>query len=199
MILLIDNYDSFTYNIFQEVTGLGFNCHVVRNDMISLEEIEFISPEKIILSPGPGRPVNAGICLEIIKEFAGKIPIFGICLGMQAIGGFFGAKLIYASEIVHGKTSLINHNQKGVFEGLAKSLNVTRYHSLALGYDSIPNCFEVTALTEKGEVMGIRHNDFELEGVQFHPESYATEGGREMLNNFLKRGEQNASLSTDII
>ena len=189
MILLIDNYDSFTYNIKQEVEILGYECEVVRNDAITLEEITRKNPEKIILSPGPGRPEGAGITLSVIKEFAGKIPILGICLGHQAIGHAHGSKVIRGKEPMHGKVSEISHQGQGIFEGLESGLKVARYHSLVIEKETLVPSLEVTAFSSDGEIMGVRNRALKQEGVQFHPESYATESGRRMIQNFLERAD----------
>lgn len=185
LILMIDNYDSFTYNLIQYLSTLGEEVLVYRNDCISLEEIEEMNPEMIVLSPGPCTPNEAGICIDIVHRFKGKIPILGICLGHQTIGQVFGGKVIKALEPVHGKVHPIYHTNQGVFKGLKNPLNVTRYHSLVLEKQSLPECFEITAKTEEGEIMGIRHKDYRIEGVQFHPEAILTEMGMELLNNFL--------------
>lgn len=184
MILMIDNYDSFVYNLVQFIGQLGEEVVVKRNDKISIDDIEKLNPEIIVLSPGPCSPLEAGICIDIVKYFKGIKPILGICLGHQTIGYAFGAKVIKADKPVHGKVHSITHNDKGVFRGLKNPLNVTRYHSLIL--EDIPEELEVTALTNKNEVMGIRHRDYLIEGVQFHPEAILSEQGHEMLNNFIK-------------
>lgn len=187
MILLIDNYDSFTFNVKQEIEVLGFECLVRRNDEITLKEIHELGPQKIVISPGPGRPESAGITLELLKAFAGKTPVFGICLGHQAIGHFSGGNIIRGKRPMHGKVSKISHEGRGVFEGLAPSLSVARYHSLVIEKKTVPACLEVTAMSEDGEIMGVRNISLMQEGVQFHPESIATEFGRKMMENFLKR------------
>ena len=189
MILLIDNYDSFTYNIKQEVEILGYECEVVRNDAITLADITRMNPKKIILSPGPGRPEAAGITLSVIKEFGGKIPVFGICLGHQALGHAHGSNVIRAKEPMHGKISEIAHEGKGVFEGLPPHLKVARYHSLVIEKETLVPSLEITALSSDGEIMGVRNSELKQEGVQFHPESFATESGRQMLKQFLERVE----------
>ncbi|GAA3662679.1 anthranilate synthase component II [Asaccharospora irregularis] len=188
MILMIDNYDSFVYNLVQFIGQLGEEVVVKRNDKISIDDIEKLNPEIIVLSPGPCSPLEAGICIDIVKYFKGIKPILGICLGHQTIGYAFGAKVIKADKPVHGKVHLITHNDKGVFRGLKNPLNVTRYHSLIL--EDIPEELEVTALTNKNEVMGIRHRDYLIEGVQFHPEAILSEQGHEMLNNFIKEARE---------
>lgn len=188
MILMIDNYDSFVYNLVQFIGQLGEEVVVKRNDKISIDDIEKLNPEIIVLSPGPCSPLEAGICIDIVKYFKGIKPILGICLGHQTIGYAFGAKVIKADKPVHGKVHSITHNDKGVFRGLKNPLNVTRYHSLIL--EDIPEELEVTALTNKNEVMGIRHRDYLIEGVQFHPEAILSEQGHEMLNNFIKEARE---------
>jgi para-aminobenzoate synthetase component II len=185
MILLIDNYDSFVYNLYQYVAEMGMECLVKRNDKISLAEIDGLQPEAMIISPGPGRPEDAGISIDLIRYFAGKIPILGVCLGHQAISAAFGGNIIYATEIMHGKRSTIYHNNQGIFQGLHSPLKVTRYHSLLVERETLPLCFEITAETEDGLMMGIRHKDYAIEGVQFHPESIATEAGKQMMRQFL--------------
>jgi anthranilate synthase component 2 len=185
MILLIDNYDSFTYNLYQYFGELGEDIKVVRNDKLGLDEIREINPKQIVISPGPGRPQTAGICLDLIKEFAATIPILGICLGYQSIGEVYGANLIHAPELFHGKKSWVNNTGVGVFQGLPDRVEVARYHSLILEKNSIPPCFEISAWTDNNLVMGIRHLKFPLEGIQFHPESILTETGHKMLKNFL--------------
>ncbi|WP_425447024.1 anthranilate synthase component II [Dethiothermospora halolimnae] len=190
MILMIDNYDSFTYNLVQYLESLKEEVSVYRNDEITLEEIEKMDPDMIVLSPGPCTPNEAGICKEVVKKFKGKLPILGICLGHQTIGDIFGGKVIKAMEPVHGKVHPIKHGDKGVFKGLNNPLNVTRYHSLVLERESIPTCFEITAETNEGEIMGIKHKDYLIEGVQFHPEAILTEQGMDILNNFLKEAKK---------
>ena len=187
MILLIDNYDSFTWNLYQYFCELGASVTVRRNDDITLEEIALLAPEKIVISPGPCTPDDAGISLDVIRRYAGKIPILGICLGHQAIAQAFGARIVRAAQVMHGKTSPIFHQQQGVFRGLNNPLTVTRYHSLLIQPDTLADCFEVTALSEAGEIMGIRHREWDLEGVQFHPESILSEQGHALLANFLHR------------
>ncbi len=190
MLLLIDNYDSFTYNLYQYFCELGAEVVVKRNDEIGLKEIEKMMPSHLVISPGPCTPDEAGISLEAIQRFAGKIPILGVCLGHQAIGQAFGASVIRAREVMHGKNSLIHHNQQGVFKGLNRPLSVTRYHSLVIDATTLPVPFEVTAWSQHDgnvdEIMGIRHRTLPIEGVQFHPESILSEQGHELLNNFLK-------------
>lgn len=183
---MIDNYDSFTYNLVQYFGALGENIQVFRNDLITLSKIRKLHPERIVISPGPGRPEDAGISGEVIKEFAGKVPILGVCLGHQAIGYVYGAKIVIAKKLMHGKTSLIYHNQKNIFKGIPNPFAATRYHSLLIEKKSLPKCLEITARTETGEIMGLKHKDYPLWGVQFHPESILTIAGKDILSNFLK-------------
>ena len=185
MLLMIDNYDSFTYNLVQYFGELGADVRVFRNDQITVEQIELLKPERIVVSPGPCSPAEAGISVAAIKHFAGKLPILGVCLGHQSIGAAFGGKIVHAQRLMHGKTSPIQHKDTGVFRGLPMPFTATRYHSLAIERESCPPCLEVTAWTEDGEIMGVRHRDMQIEGVQFHPESIATEGGHQLLKNFL--------------
>jgi anthranilate synthase component 2 len=190
MLLMIDNYDSFTYNLVQYFGELGQEVKTVRNDEISIEEIEEVSPEFIVISPGPCTPNEAGISLEVIKYFTGKIPILGVCLGFQSLVQAFGGNIIGAKEIMHGKVSEVFHKDIGVFKNLKSPLNATRYHSLVAEQSSLPECFEITSWTEDNnnqldEIMGVRHKEYALEGVQFHPESILTEHGHEMLDNFI--------------
>ncbi|RYF05611.1 MAG: aminodeoxychorismate/anthranilate synthase component II [Oxalobacteraceae bacterium] len=187
MLLMIDNYDSFTYNIVQYFGELGEDVHTVRNDAISLEQIADLNPDRICVSPGPKSPKDAGVSVDVLKEFAGKKPILGVCLGHQAIGEAFGGKIIRAKQVMHGKTSKIAHTGEGVFKGLPSPFTVIRYHSLAIERASLPACLEVTAWTDDGEIMGVRHKEFDIEGVQFHPESILSEHGHAMLKNFLER------------
>jgi para-aminobenzoate synthetase component 2 len=190
MLLLIDNYDSFTYNLYQYFCQLGAEVLVKRNDELQLADIERLAPQHLVVSPGPCTPNEAGISLAAIRHFAGKLPILGVCLGHQALGQAFGAKVVRAREVMHGKTSAIRHLDRGVFHGLNNPLTVTRYHSLVLEAASLPDCFEVTAWSERDgvrdEIMGIRHRQLALEGVQFHPESILSEQGHQLLDNFLK-------------
>ncbi|MFP1760637.1 aminodeoxychorismate synthase component II [Lonsdalea quercina] len=190
MLLIIDNYDSFTYNLYQYFCELGEEVVVKRNDELSLEAIERLSPQHLVISPGPCTPNEAGISLQAIRHFAGQLPILGVCLGHQALGQAFGAQVVRAREVMHGKTSLIRHRDIGVFTGLAQPLTVTRYHSLIVDGTSLPDCFEITAWTENSagtldEIMGIRHRSLPLEGVQFHPESILSQQGHKLLRNFL--------------
>jgi anthranilate synthase component 2 len=187
MILMIDNYDSFTYNLVQYFGELGADMRVVLNDEMSLAGIESLKPEKIVISPGPCSPNEAGVSLQVIQAFAGRVPILGVCLGHQAIGQAFGGKVVHAKELMHGKTSPVTHVGAGVFTGLPTPFTATRYHSLAVERSSLPADLEVTAWTEDGEIMGLKHRKFNVEGVQFHPESVLTEHGHQMLDNFLKR------------
>ena len=185
MLLLIDNYDSFTYNLYQYLAELGAEVEVVRNDQTTIEDIEAMAPERIIISPGPGNPEEAGISKAVIRHFAGKAPILGVCLGHQCIGEVFGGIVEGAGEILHGKVSQIAHDGRGVFAGIASPLAATRYHSLAIRPDSVPSVLEVTARSESGVIMGVRHRTLAVEGVQFHPESILTPDGHQMLRNFL--------------
>ncbi len=191
MLLMIDNYDSFTYNLVQYLGELGADVVVHRNDQISLAEIEKLKPERIMISPGPCTPDEAGISMQVIAHYADKLPLLGVCLGHQSIGQVFGGKIVHAKEIMHGKTSLIHHNNKGVFEGLTNPYTATRYHSLVIEKESLPECLEITAWTENAdgsvdEIMGVRHREMAIEGVQFHPESILTEHGHDLLRKFLQ-------------
>jgi para-aminobenzoate synthetase component 2 len=186
MLLMIDNYDSFTYNLVQYLGELGEDIRVFRNDKITIQEIEKMNPEKIVISPGPCTPKEAGISIELIQHFAGKIPILGVCLGHQAIGAAFGGEIIRAPRIMHGKTSMIYHDQKTIFKDLPNPFEATRYHSLVIKIETLPDCLEITARTERDEIMGVRHKEFIVEGVQFHPESILTRVGKDLLRNFLK-------------
>ncbi|MFK3739908.1 anthranilate synthase component II [Massilia sp. TN1-12] len=187
MLLMIDNYDSFTYNIVQYFGELGEDVRTVRNDEITLEQIADMDPDRICISPGPKSPIDAGVSVDVLKEFKGKKPILGVCLGHQAIGEAFGGRIIRAKQVMHGKTSKIAHTGEGVFKGLPSPFTVIRYHSLAIERASLPSCLEVTAWTDDGEIMGVRHKEFDIEGVQFHPESILSEHGHAMLKNFLER------------
>ena len=188
MLLPIDNYDSFTYNLFQYLSELGEEVWVVRNDKVSLNEIATRSPQHIVISPGPGTPEQAGISNEVIRHFGNHIPILGVCLGHQCIGYSYGARVDRAGEIKHGKSSLIYHDGKGVFRGLPNPFPAIRYHSLAVMHDGLPDCLEISARTSEGMIMGLRHHQFPVEGVQFHPESIMTEVGKDLLKNFLEQG-----------
>ncbi len=187
MLLLIDNYDSFTWNLYQYFCELGAEVVVKRNDEISVADIATLAPQKIVISPGPCTPNEAGISLDVIRDYAGKLPILGVCLGHQAIGQAFGARIIRARQVMHGKTSAIRHNGSGVFHGLNNPLTVTRYHSLLIEPATLPDAFDVTAWSAEDEIMGIRHREWDLEGVQFHPESILSEQGHALLANFLRR------------
>ncbi len=186
MLLMIDNYDSFTYNLVQYFAELGADVSVYRNDEITLEAIEKLQPQHIVVSPGPCTPNKAGISVPAIQHFAGRIPILGVCLGHQSIGQAFGGKIIHAKQLMHGKTSAIFHNSSSVFRGLPNPFTATRYHSLVIERATLPDCLEITAWTEDDEIMGVRHKTLAVEGVQFHPESILTEHGHDMLKNFLE-------------
>lgn len=188
MILMIDNYDSFTYNLVQYLGELGADLKVYRNDALTIKDIARMRPEKIVISPGPGGPAEAGISVEAIRAFAGKVPILGVCLGHQAIGYAYGGNIIRAKRLMHGKTSLIRHNQKDIFRGVDNPFEATRYHSLVVERGTVPACLEITAWTQDAdkEIMGLRHKEFPLWGVQFHPESILTKAGKTILKNFLK-------------
>jgi anthranilate synthase/aminodeoxychorismate synthase-like glutamine amidotransferase len=188
MLLVIDNYDSFTYNLVQYLGELGQEVRVVRNDEIAAADIAALGPSKIVISPGPCTPNEAGISLEVIRTYAGKIPILGVCLGHQAIGQAFGGKIVRAARVMHGKTSKISHDGRGLFTGLPNPFEATRYHSLLIERSSVPDCLEVTAQTADEEIMAVRHQSLPIEGVQFHPESFLTTSGKDLLRNFLTRG-----------
>jgi len=192
MLLVIDNFDSFTYNLVQHLGELGQQVRVVRNNEVSVDEVERMRPEGIIISPGPCTPNEAGISLAVVKDLAGKIPILGVCLGHQAIGQAFGGKVIRAKEVVHGKTSRVFHDDKGFFAGLPNPFEATRYHSLVVERSSLPDCLEVTAKTWDEEIMGVRHKSLPVEGVQFHPESFLTKVGKDLLRNFLRLAKAGA-------
>jgi anthranilate synthase component II len=187
MLLMIDNYDSFTYNLVQYLGELGEDVRVYRNDQISLDAIASLAPDYIVISPGPCTPNEAGISVPLIERFAGDIPILGVCLGHQSIGQAFGGRIVHAAKVMHGKTSAIRHEGKGVFAGLANPLTATRYHSLVIERASLPECLEVIAWSDDGEIMGVRHRELAVEGVQFHPESILTEAGHDLLQNFLRQ------------
>ena len=187
MTLLIDNYDSFTYNLFQYLSELGEEVTVVRNDKTTLDDIARLRPERIVVSPGPSVPQRAGISNDAIRRFAPGLPLLGVCLGHQCLGYSYGATVSQAGAIMHGKPSLIHHNDRGVFHGLPNPFSAIRYHSLAVQRDSLPDCLEVTAWTEDGTIMGLRHREYPAEGVQFHPESFMTQAGKDLLRNFLKK------------
>ncbi|MDI1277668.1 aminodeoxychorismate/anthranilate synthase component II [Methylobacter sp.] len=191
-VVMIDNYDSFTYNLVQYFGELGADVTVVRNDQVTVEDIEKLAPDKLVVSPGPCTPKEAGISVEAILKFAGKTPILGVCLGHQSIGYAFGGNIVHAKSIMHGKTSLVYHHNQGVFKGINNPFTATRYHSLVIEQESIPDCLEITAWTQDetgklDEIMGVRHKQLDIEGVQFHPESILTEHGHDMLRNFLER------------
>lgn len=198
MLLMIDNYDSFTYNVVQYLGELGADVQVFRNDQVSLADIEALAPEQLVISPGPRTPSEAGISVAAIRHFAGRLPILGICLGHQSIGQAFGGRVVRARQVMHGKTSWVYHRDAGLFEGLANPVEVTRYHSLVVERESLPDCLEITAWTQRDdgsvdEIMGIRHRTLDIEGVQFHPESILTQQGHELLANFLKRRRPEAA------
>ncbi|MEE9590873.1 MAG: aminodeoxychorismate/anthranilate synthase component II [Thermodesulfobacteriota bacterium] len=186
MLLMIDNYDSFTYNLVQYFGELDEDVKVYRNNDISIVEIEALKPEKIVISPGPCDPEKAGISVEVVKHFAGKLPILGVCLGHQSIGYAFGARILRADRLMHGKTSQIHHDGKTIFKGIEDPFIATRYHSLIIDRETLPECFEISAWTDENEIMGIRHRGLLLEGVQFHPESILTDSGKDILRNFLR-------------
>ena len=186
MLLMIDNYDSFTYNLVQYFGELGEDVHTFRNDEITIEKIAALKPDRICISPGPCTPNEAGVSVPLLKNFAGKLPILGVCLGHQSIGAAFGGKIIRAQQVMHGKTSVIQHTGLGVFKNIPNPYTVIRYHSLAIERASLPDCLEVTAWTEDGEIMAVRHKEFAIEGVQFHPESILSEHGHALLKNFLE-------------
>jgi len=187
MILVIDNYDSFTYNLVQYLGEMGAELDVRRNDTLTLADVAALGPEKILISPGPGTPDDAGITLDLIREFGPRTPIFGVCLGQQAIGQALGGRVVRADRLMHGKTSLVHHHGQGVFQGLPTPLEATRYHSLVVERATLPESLEITAHSDDGEIMGLRHKSWPLEGVQFHPESVLTEHGKQMVRNFLER------------
>lgn len=186
MLLLIDNYDSFTYNLVQYFGELGEDVRVFRNDAITLKEIAAMKPDRLVISPGPCSPKEAGISVAAIQEFASSLPILGVCLGHQSIGYAFGGEIVHAKQLMHGKLSPVHHADTGVFKDLPNPFNATRYHSLAIRRETLPDCLEVTAWTDDGEIMGVRHKEFAIQGVQFHPESIMTEHGHQLLQNFLK-------------
>jgi len=190
MLLMIDNYDSFTYNLVQYLAELGEDVCVYRNDVVDVDALKAMEPERIVVSPGPCTPNEAGVSLEVIERFAGQVPMLGVCLGHQSIGQVYGAKIVHAKQIMHGKTSMIHHNNTGVFAGLPSPFQATRYHSLVIDLDSLPECLEITAWTEDengelDEIMGVRHKTDLIEGVQFHPESILSEHGHDLLRNFI--------------
>ncbi len=186
MLLMIDNYDSFTFNLVQYLGELGEQVYTVRNDAIDLDQIDALGPERIVISPGPGVPDGAGVTLDVIRHFAGRIPILGVCLGHQAIGQYFGGEVIRAGRVMHGKADRLEHLGKGIFKDLPSPYQVIRYHSLVVARDRLPDCLEVTAWTDDGEIMGLQHRELAVHGVQFHPESIASEHGHQLLANFLR-------------
>ena len=186
MLLVIDNYDSFTYNLVQYFGELGADPQVKRNDAITPDEVENMKPQRIVISPGPGRPEEAGISMELIRKFGGKVPILGVCLGHQCMGEVYGGRVVRAGRLMHGKTSPIQHDGKGVFQGLPNPFEATRYHSLIVEKNSVPSCLEVCAETAEGEIMGLRHREYPVHGVQFHPESILSKEGKDLLANFLR-------------
>jgi anthranilate synthase/aminodeoxychorismate synthase-like glutamine amidotransferase len=185
MILMIDNYDSFTYNLVQYLGEMGQQLKVFRNDKITIEEIEALQPDRIVISPGPCTPLEAGVSVPTIEHFAGKIPILGVCLGHQSIGQAFGGEVVRAGRLMHGKTSMIHHDGEGVFKGMPNPFEATRYHSLVIRRETMPDCLQITAETDMREVMGVRHKEYPIEGVQFHPESILTQEGKKLLANFV--------------
>ena len=186
MILIIDNYDSFTYNLYQYLCELGAEVRVVRNDEVSVPEVEAMAPERLVISPGPRTPKDAGISVELVERLAGRLPILGVCLGHQCVGEAFGGTVASAGEIMHGKSSVIEHDGRGVFRGLPDRFEAIRYHSLSIPPESVPECLEVSARSDSGVIMGVRHRDYPIEGVQFHPESIMTSVGKQLLKNFLE-------------
>lgn len=190
MLLMIDNYDSFTYNLVQYLGELGEDIRVFRNDRITIQEIEDMSPERIVISPGPCTPKEAGISIEVIKHFSSRMPLLGVCLGHQSIGAAFGGDIIRADRLMHGKTSMIHHDGRTIFEGLPNPFEATRYHSLLIKRETLPECLVITAWTDEGEIMGVRHQEYLIEGVQFHPESILTLAGKDLLRNFLRLGRR---------
>ncbi len=193
MVLVIDNYDSFTYNLVQYLGELNVDLRVLRNDQVTPGEIRALAPERILVSPGPCSPREAGASNEIIREFGGRVPILGVCLGHQCIGHVFGGEVVVNYRMMHGKTSPIRHNGKDLFEGMPNPFNATRYHSLVIKRDTLPACLEITADTDEGEIMGVKHKELPIWGVQFHPESILTENGRQIMRNFLKLGKAAAN------
>jgi len=188
MLLLIDNYDSFTYNLYQYFSELGQEVKVARNDKITLDEIEALSPDRIVISPGPSHPLNAGISNDVIRRFGARLPLLGVCLGHQCIAHSYGGSVVKAGRIMHGKASQIEHSKQGIFKGLPHPFTAIRYHSLAVEEENLPDCFIITARSTDGTIMGIKHKEHPVEGIQFHPESFMTEHGKELLSNFLKAG-----------
>lgn len=190
MILIIDNYDSFTYNLVQAFGGFGADMEIYRNDQISVEKLGALKPDRVVISPGPGAPSGAGVSLAAIRHFAPQVPILGVCLGHQAIAEAFGGEIVAAKDLMHGKTSLVYHDGKGCYQGLEGPFEATRYHSLAVRRSSLPGCLEVCAETQAGEIMGLRHKELPIEGVQFHPESFMTQEGERILRNFVSWGSE---------
>lgn len=186
MLILLDNYDSFTYNLYQYLSELGEQVVVYRNDKITVEEVERLQPDRVVISPGPCTPDEAGISMALIKHMAGKVPVLGVCLGHQAVGQVFGGKVVRAGRLMHGKTSPIYHDGKGLFVGLPNPFDAVRYHSLLVEKESLPDCLEITAESDQGEIMGLRHREYVVEGIQFHPESIMTAVGKDLLRNFLR-------------
>jgi anthranilate synthase/aminodeoxychorismate synthase-like glutamine amidotransferase len=186
MLLMIDNYDSFTYNLVQYLGELGEDVRVYRNDKITVDGIEELHPDRIVISPGPCSPKEAGISIDVIRRFAGKVPILGVCLGHQSIGAAYGGEIVRTPHLMHGKTSLIHHDGKTIYRDLPNPFQATRYHSLVIRREALPGCLEITAWTEEGVIMGVRHREFTLEGVQFHPESILTKAGKDLLRNFIR-------------
>jgi para-aminobenzoate synthetase component 2 len=186
MLVMIDNYDSFTYNLVQYLGELGQGIDVFRNDQITVDQLEDLSPDRIVVSPGPCTPKEAGISNDVIRRFAGRVPLLGVCLGHQCIGDVFGGDVVRAPRLMHGKTSMIHHDGKTIYAGLDNPFEATRYHSLIVKRETLPDCLEITAETDQGEIMGVRHKEHVIEGVQFHPESILTEAGKDLLRNFLE-------------
>ena len=188
MVLVIDNYDSFTYNLYQYLSELGEQVEVYRNDKLTVAEVEALKPDRVVISPGPCTPNEAGISMELIQHMAGKVPVLGVCLGHQSMGQVFGGNVVRAGRLMHGKTSPIHHDGKGLFEGVPNPFEAVRYHSLLVEKESLPDCLEITAESDEGEIMGLRHKEFVVEGIQFHPESIMTRVGKDLLRNFLRMG-----------
>jgi len=185
MLLMVDNYDSFTYNLVQYLGELGQEIRVYRNDQITAEQVERLLPERVVISPGPCSPLEAGVSNEIIRRMAGRVPLLGVCLGHQCIGHVFGGEVVRAPRLMHGKTSMIHHDGRTIYQGLPNPFEATRYHSLIIRRETLPDCLEITAETDQGEIMGVRHKEYVVEGVQFHPESILTQAGKDLLRNFL--------------
>lgn len=191
MIVMIDNYDSFTYNLVQYLEEIGTDVRVVRNDVMTVSEIEELQPAAIVISPGPGGPADAGVSVELIKAFSGKVPILGVCLGHQSIGAAFGARIVSARHLMHGKTSMVTGDGQGIFQGVTKPFQAMRYHSLVVARERLPDCLKISATSDDGEIMGLRHTEHPTEGIQFHPESIMTTIGKRLLRNFVKMVETN--------